>query len=116
MPQTQVKLLSSDSQVFDVDEEVAFMSETIKNTLEGEQAHCFSLCTCRHCIAAFPAWLLFPLPGWSCLGVAAGSGTGCWVRTLTFRGPDLACLAETGSEDTQVPPSKRVSKDPLEGH
>ena len=33
--QIQVKLLSSDQQVFDVDEDVAFMSETIKNTLEG---------------------------------------------------------------------------------
>ena len=31
----QVNLLSSDSQKFEVTEEVAFMSETIKNTLEG---------------------------------------------------------------------------------
>ena len=31
----QVKLISSDSQEFMVDEEVAHMSETIKNTLEG---------------------------------------------------------------------------------
>lgn len=35
MAVVQVKLMSSDSNEFPVDEEVAFMSETIKNTLEG---------------------------------------------------------------------------------
>ena len=42
--QIQVKLLSSDQQVFDVDEDVAFMSETIKNTLEGGERVCLVPC------------------------------------------------------------------------
>ncbi len=37
----QVTLVSSDSQDYTVTEEVAFMSETVKNTLEGA---CLAVC------------------------------------------------------------------------